>query len=171
MGVFKLKNIIELKEKIVELMNLYGCEVLCEEYIDGIEITAPVIGNGESSQCIGVTAVRYADGSDVQLYDSNLKYFGDIILTTDFACPDNTKRMIMNYSEILHKFLRLRDYSRTDFRLSKDNTPYFLEVNPLPALDRDDTFEVCGQALGLLYHETLDLIVTAAAQRYGIITK
>ena len=99
------------------------------------------------------------------MYSSDLKYFGDIILTTDFNCPKTIKRDMMDYSEALHKFLLLRDYSRVDFRLSKDNIPYFLEVNPLPALDREDTFEVCGQAMGLSYHETLDLIVKAAAQR------
>ena len=171
MGVFKVNNDSELRQRCQELFSKYGCEILCEEYIDGIEITAPVIGNGNSSRCIGVTAVQHSSGEDIEIYDSNLKYFGDIILTTDFNCPEKIKRTIMNYSEKLHKFLSLRDYSRSDFRLSKENIPYLLEVNPLPALDRDDTFEVCGNALNLHYHETLNMIVIAAAKRYGIINE
>lgn len=171
MGVYKVLNESQLQKTVQELYDKYKCEILCEEYIDGIEITVPVIGNGKDSNCIGVTAVQYSNGENIELYSSDLKYFGDIILTTEFNCSEDAKRDMINYSETLHRFLGLRDYSRIDFRLSKNNIPYFLEVNPLPALDREDTFEVCGQAMGLTYSETLNLIVQAATQRYVIDTK
>jgi len=168
MGVVKVHNDFELNDRASNLFTKYNCEILCEEYISGIEITAPVIGNGGTSNCIGVAAVQHSNGDNVDVYSSDLKHFGDMILTTNFNCPQNVKRDIISFSETLHKHLSLRDYSRTDFRLSKDNIPYFLEVNPLPALDRKDTFEVCGYAMGLTYHETLNLIVKAATKRNNI---
>ena len=165
MGVEKVNDVAELREKVALLLEKYHSEVLCEEYISGTEITVPIIGNGVDARVLGVAAAKYTDGRNIELFTSGLKYFGDIEYTTDFDCSKEALEKLEEYSLELFKFIGLNDYSRIDFRLSEDEIPYFLEINPLPALDKEDAFDICGISKGLKYHETINLIITEAIKR------
>ena len=63
----------------------------------------------------------------------------------------------------LVRALKLRDYARIDFRVSKaTNEPYLLEVNPNPSLDVDAGFAAaCAQA-GYDFGGMLEKIIDAA---------
>lgn len=168
MGVLRVSNSNELIEACEKLFAQYSCQLLCEEYIEGIEVTVPVIGNGEASKALCAVVAKHADGRDIDIYSSELKYFGDIDLRVMGDDQANLRTKLLNYSKHMHDFLGLRDYSRFDYRIARDGTPYLLEINPMPSLDREDTFEIYAQSVGLEYHEIINMIVREAAIRNGI---
>jgi hypothetical protein len=53
---------------------------LCEEFIDGEELTCPVIGNGIHTRALPVVRIAAPDGA----YDYNNKYFTDDV---KYHCP------------------------------------------------------------------------------------
>ena len=60
------------------------------------------------------------------------------------------------------------DYARMDFRVTEDGVPYFLEINPMPALCRNDSYEICGQKLGMTYADIIHEILKSALRRYKL---
>jgi D-alanine-D-alanine ligase len=64
--------------------------------------------------------------------------------------------------------LGCRDVSRIDFRV-RGGIPYFLEVNPLPGLNPDDSdLVIMAQLLGWSYERLVCAIVDAACARCRI---
>jgi D-alanine-D-alanine ligase len=63
--------------------------------------------------------------------------------------------------------------SRTDIRLSnKDNTPYVLEVNPLPGLDPDESnLTLIAKHSGMSYKELINGILQSALIRHAVCQK
>lgn len=170
MGVTLVKNKNELIKETDRLISQYHSEILAEEYIAGKEITVPIIGNGSNAQALGVVLILHKNGTDISLYDSNMKGIdNDITNSLKTGLLPNVEKSIREYSLLLHRNLDLRDYSRMDFRVSSNGQPYFLEINTMPSLGRDGSFELCGKSLGLEYHEVIGKIVEAASERYNLL--
>lgn len=168
MGLYLIHSMEEFLEKSEYLIRTYSFELLAEEYIKGTEITVPIIGNGENAKALGVITILNEDGSDINLYNNSLKQIDNVINTTTFGYGDILKEKILNYSVKIHNFFRLHDYSRMDFRISPDGKPYFLEINAMPSLCRDCSFEQCGKLMGLSYYQIVGQIIEAARARYNI---
>jgi len=64
-----------------------------------------------------------------------------------------------------HRALRLRDFSRVDFRLDKDGTPYCLEVNTLPGMTRTSLFPQSAAAVGIEFAKACEEIASMALRR------
>jgi len=58
-----------------------------------------------------------------------------------------------------------RDYCRVDLRLTKNNVPYVLEVNPNPDISQDAGFPRAAKTYGLSYEELLVTIINFALAR------
>jgi len=168
MGLYLIHSMEEFIEKTEFLINTYSFELLAEEYIKGAEITVPIIGNGVSAEALGVITILNEDGTNINLYDNCLKQIDNVINSTVFKYGDGLRKKIMDYSVKIHKFFRLCDYSRMDFRISANGEPYFLEINAMPSLCRDCSFEQCGKIMGLDYYQIIGKIIDAARARYGI---
>lgn len=166
MGVTLIHNMQEFLKESSRLIEDYHSEILAEEYIPGKEITVPIIGNRERAKALGVVLILHEDGTDVDLYDCNMKSIDNDItnsLTTGLA-PE-IEDAILTYSLAIHRFFDLRDYSRMDFRVTPDGRPFFLEINTMPSLGREGSFELCAKSMGLEYHEIIGEIVKAAINR------
>ncbi|TRZ50494.1 hypothetical protein D4Q80_00205 [bacterium] len=65
-----------------------------------------------------------------------------------------------------HRAIGCFGISRTDIRLSKDNIPYVLEINPLPGLDPNESnFPMMAYAAGMKYEDLIEAILTSASER------
>ncbi|MHB8231239.1 MAG: D-alanine--D-alanine ligase, partial [Vulcanimicrobiaceae bacterium] len=65
----------------------------------------------------------------------------------------------------LHRLVGLRDYSRTDFIVSKEGRPYVLEINSLPGLTPTSLFPDACAALGIGYEAIVDRLIGYALAR------
>jgi D-alanine--D-alanine ligase len=85
--------------------------------------------------------------------------------------PDLTseeRNSILSLANRVENVLHCPDMGRIDIRLSKDGTPYFLEVNVLPRLLPDGSLAIASKARGLAYEEMFDLIIRSCVKRYGL---
>jgi len=64
-----------------------------------------------------------------------------------------------------HRLIGLRDCSRTDFIVSRDNRPYILEINSLPGLTPTSLLPDAAAAIGISFEALIDRLVGYALER------
>jgi D-alanine-D-alanine ligase len=165
MGLFYAETVDDAFNYIKQDLEIYNQEILCEEYIDGMEITVPVIGNNEYAKALGCIEFYRSDGRPIFLFESDDKHYRDI-RCREAVIPNEIATRLKEYSVLLHRFIGCKDINRVDFRLTSDNHIYFLEMNPLPALDPDGSFVCAARLQGMDFPKILKQIVQYAKERY-----
>ncbi len=167
MGVFLVHSDEELEEAVQYNFENYREGVLAEEYIRGKELYAPIIGSGEESYVLGIGICRYEDGSDIDIFsleDKCFKTIRDEIPTLS----DEARERIVRDSLLLYRHMGCVDFGRCDFKLTEENEPVLIEINPRPGLTQGGPFENCARAVGKTYAQVLGEIIQSARKRYGI---
>lgn len=164
MGLYWVNSVEDAICKIEQNQIDYQQEVLCEEYIDGMEITVPIIGNDRKTSALGVIEFYRGSGQPIGIFRSDDKHYTDI-QCREADIPPGTAQQIKEYSEKMHRFLGCRDISRMDYRVTNDHKIFLLEVNPLPALDPEGSFVCAGRLQGMEFPELLTRIVNEAVSR------
>ncbi len=164
MGLYLVNSAEEAISKIEQDQADYHQEVLCEEYIDGMEITVPIVGNAEKASALGVIEFYRSNEQPIGIFKSEDKHYTDI-QCREAKIPAKVAQQIKEYSEKMHRFLGCKDISRIDYRVTSDNKIFLLEVNPLPALDPDGSFVCAAKLQGMEFSELLNKIVKEAMSR------
>jgi D-alanine-D-alanine ligase len=174
-NVVHTKNI--LHEKIRQVMNIYGQEVLVEEFIEGREITVGVLDNG-SAEILPILEIDFSNcrHSGEYFYSWRMKEYqgnAELGLMPLLHCPaqldEETEDLVKRTALKTHQLVGCFDFSRTDIRLSKDNVPYVLEINPLPGLNpKESNFPLMAYAAGMNYDDLIGAILTNASERIGL---
>ncbi len=169
-----VSNKEELYKKIKETLSRYKHEVLVEEFIAGKELTVGILENGKTT-ILPVLEVDFSScsKSGEYFYSWRMKEFqgnNELGLTPTFYCParldKETERMVKETALRTHHAIGCLDMSRTDIRLSKDNIPYVLEINPLPGLNpKESNFPMMAYASGMAYEDLIDAILMNAYKR------
>ena len=167
-------NKSDLFNRIKEIQSLYKQEILVEEFIEGRELTVGILDNGKTT-ILPILEIDFSNciKSGEYFYSWRMKEFqgsSDLGLTPTFHCPaklDNeTEKRIKEVALKTHNAIGCFDISRTDIRLSKDNVPYVLEINPLPGLDPNDSnFPMMAYASGMKYEDLIEGILKSALER------
>lgn len=166
-----------LKERMRELMNAYRQEMIVEEFIEGKELTVGILENGKPN----ILPILEIDFSTAQksgefFYSWRMKEFqgnAELGLTPTFHCPARldaaTEKLVKETALRTHRAIGCSDISRTDIRLSKDNIPYVLEINPLPGLNpKESNFPIMVYAAGLKYDEMIGAVLDSACERRSL---
>ena len=164
----------ELFKKINETIKLYKQEALVEEFIEGKELTVGILENGKTT-ILPILEIDFSSclNSGEFFYSWRMKEFqGDksLGLIPTFHCPARLNKEIEErVKEVAlktHRAVGCVDISRTDIRLSKDNIPYVLEINPLPGLDpKESNFPIMAYAAGMKYEDLIEAILISASER------
>ena len=167
-------NELQLHSKIKELRESYKQEILVEEFIDGKELTVGILENAKTV-ILPIMEIDFSScaHSGEFFYSWRMKeYQGDreLGMTPTFHCPARldreTEHKVKEVALRTHHALGCLDISRTDIRLSKDNVPYVLEINPLPGLDpKESNFPLMAYAAGMCYDELIENILRGASKR------
>jgi len=91
-------------------------------------------------------------------------------LIPTFHCParldKETEERVREVALRTHRAVGCSDISRTDIRLDKNNTPFVLEINPLPGLDpKESNFPIMAYAAGMKYEDLIEAILLGASER------
>ena len=171
-------NVVNSKEalfdKVGEIINIYKQEVIAEEFIDGKELTVGILENGKTT-ILPILEIDFSEckKSGEYFYSWRMKeYQGntDLGLIPTFHCParldKNTEASVKEVALRTHKAVGCFDISRTDIRLSSDNIPYVLEINPLPGLNPSESnFPIMAYAAGMKYEDLIEAILMSALER------
>ncbi len=163
-----------LFEEVEKIHRIYKQEALVEEFIDGKELTVGVLENGKTI-ILPILEIDFSGcvKSGEYFYSWRMKeYQGNVEmgLNPTFYCPArlevHMEKIIKEVALKCHHSLGCLDMSRTDIRLSKDNIPYVLEVNPLPGLDPEESnFPLMAKAAGISYPDVVNFIISSAISR------
>jgi len=174
-------NVVHTKEglynKIRESITVYGQEALVEEFIEGRELTVGILENGKVS-ILPILEIDFSGckNSGEYFYSWRMKEYqgnADMGLVPTFHCPakldPETEKKVKEVALRTHRAVGCLDISRTDIRLDKFNTPYVLEINPLPGLDpKDSNFPAMAYAAGMKYDDLIEAILLSASERKGL---
>jgi D-alanine-D-alanine ligase len=129
--------------------------VLAEQFIEGTELTASILGE------VALPLVRIQTEGD--LYDYEAKYLSD---KTQYFCPSGVsaeqERIIREQALQAHRLLGCEGWGRVDLILDKSGTPYFLEANTSPGMTTHSLVPMAAKAAGISFDELVLKILKLA---------
>lgn len=157
LGITIVKEADELIKAITEALK-YDQTVLVEEFIDGIELTAAVLGTKDPQALPLIEIV-----SETGFYDYTAKYSPGMshhIIPARIS-PETTKQ-VKELAVRTYKAMDCHQYSRVDFMISKEGKPYVLEVNTIPGMTETSLFPDAAKAAGISFAQLVSLLVDEA---------
>ena len=145
----------------VALATRYDPDLLCEEFIDGIELTCPVLGSGAGARALPVIRIAAPDGN----YDYEHKYFSD---DTGYHCPSGLpvaeEAEVQRLTLAAYGTLGCRGWGRADLmRRASDGRFFLLEMNTSPGMTGHSLVPMSARAAGISYEQLcLQLLADAA---------
>ncbi len=167
-----VRNKLELFKRIDHIIETYDQPAIVEEFIQGREINAAIIGNGSDMTVLPLSEIIFEmDPSRPMIVDFDAKWTegSTSYEGTRGVCPAELPRdveiLAKSAAREAYRALGLKDYGRVDIRI-RDNRPYVIEVNPNPGIGSDSGFfRSCKQA-GMSYGEMIMKIISKASSRY-----
>jgi len=144
------KSIIEAAERTPE--------ILAEEFVAGREFSCGVLGE----EALPIVEIVASD--EFYSYDAKYKPGGSRHLVPAPIDHDLTARL-QTLALSVHRLLGLRDYSRTDFIVSKEGRPTILEINALPGMTSTSLLPDEALQAGVSYEALVDRLVHYALAR------
>ena len=159
-GITKVAGYSDM-QAAVELAAKYDADVLCEEFIDGDEVTCPVLGEGEQAQALPVIRIVAPEGA----YDYQNKYFtDDVKYQCPSGLPEAEEREIQRIVVQAYRTLGCRGWGRADLMIrASDRKPFLLEMNTSPGMTTHSLVPMSAKAAGLSYEALCVQILGAAA--------
>lgn len=167
-----VRTVKELLEKIAYVHEEFDSAVLLEEYIEGREIYAAVLGNErpEALPLVELDLSKLPDGMPrIAGYEVKFDVTTEAYKKTKSApAKDLDEEIVTSIQQTAvtaFRALKLRDYGRIDMRLAEGGRVYVLEANPNPWLDPAAEFAMAARESGRSYTQMIGEIVEAAMRR------
>ncbi len=144
----------------VEAAAALDCDVLCEQFIAGDEVTCPVLGTGDAARALPVIRIVAPDGN----YDYEHKYFtDDTQYLVPCGLPEGEEAAIQAMVLRAYRVLGARGWGRIDVMIdARTRKPYLLELNTSPGMTGHSLVPMSARASGLSY-EALCVQLLASA--------
>ncbi len=162
-GVTKVKGYSQMQDAVA-LAAQHDDVVLCEEFIEGDELTCPVLGEGDSAHALPVIRIVAPEGA----YDYQNKYFTDVTqYLVPSGLPEAEEREIQRIVVEAYRALGCRGWGRADLMVrASDRKPFLLEMNTSPGMTSHSLVPMSAKAAGMSY-EQLCLHLAASAALDG----
>ena len=163
-----------LAERIAWVHEKFSQAAIAEEYIEGRELYATMIGNGDNVQVLPIVEMVFDPESSrpeeriaTQKSKWDLKYRERRGIRNVFArkLAKDAHERLMRACHVAYRAFWLRDYARIDVRLTKDNEIWFIEANANPYLSYGHDSAESAHKAGLRYDAFIQRIVDEAMSR------
>lgn len=166
-------SVKELLERIQYVQDEFDSAALIEEFIEGREIYAAVLGNDkpEALPLIELDLSKLPKGMPrIAGYEVKFDVTTEAYKVTKSApardLSEETVSLIHQTAITAFRALKLRDYGRLDLRLGENGRVYVIEANPNPWLDPEAEFAMAAAESGRSYTNMIGEIVELAMRRY-----
>jgi D-alanine-D-alanine ligase len=154
---------VHRKEELVSALEMayrYDHTALVEQFIEGTEITASVLGN-ENPVALPLIEIVSMTG----VYDYEAKYTAGM---SEHIIPPRISSELQDAIKALavrtFKTLGCRGLARVDFMIDHQGNPFILEVNTIPGMTATSLFPDAARAAGIEFPELIDRIVKLALE-------
>ncbi len=168
-------SVKELMERVSYIQTEFDSPALIEEYIEGREIYASILGNYENAHALPLVELdlsKLPKGMP-RIASQDVKFEKDTEaykLTKSAIAEDLDEETVTRLTEIAIKAyhaVKLRDYGRIDMRVSSKGEVYVIEANPNPWLSSGQEFAMAAKKSGLSYTQMISEIVDLAMARHA----
>lgn len=164
-----VNNFKQLNKHFKFLSNTYNKRIILEEYIEGREINVAIL-NGKALPPSEIDFSGLPESlPKIVTYEGKWIEGSEYYNFTKPVCPAKLNKSIKQKIEKValkaYNAMNCRDYARVDIRLSKENIPYVIEVNPNPDISPDSGFVRAANAAGISYEVLLKNITSFALER------
>ena len=127
----------------------YDPDLLCEAFIQGEEVTCPLLGEGDDAFALPVVRIAAPAGA----YDYQNKYFTDDV---KYHCPSGLplaeEQAIQAMSLAAYRALGCRGWGRADVMIrATDRQAFLLEMNTSPGMTGHSLVPMSAKAAGMSY--------------------
>ncbi len=138
----------------------YDSEVLLEAFLSGREFTVGILGD----EALGVGEIITRNG----IFDYESKYTPGLAQEV-FPAPieDSLAEELRALALRVHRILKLRDFSRVDFRLDAQGNIAVLEANTLPGMTAMSLLPQSAAVMGVEFADLCDRICRLALTNRG----
>jgi D-alanine-D-alanine ligase len=171
-----VNTVSELMDRIFSIHTEFHTPALVEEYIDGREIYVGLLGNPPtvltpiewdlSKLPEGMPRIAGTEAKWEEEKNPEFKLAKEFV-PEDIVADETVMTKIRDAALGAYRALQIRDYARIDMRLHADGTPYVIEVNPNPWLDKAAEFAMAARKSKpeLSYPDLIEKIVELAMNR------
>jgi D-alanine-D-alanine ligase len=167
-------SVKELMERVQYIQDEFDSPALIEEYIEGREIYAAILGSYETARVLPLVELdlsRLPKGTPkIASWDVKFEKDTEAHKLTKSAVAENldeeTTTRLSDTALAAYQAVKLRDYGRIDMRLTPKGEVYVIEANPNPWLSSKQEFAMAAKAAGLSYTQLIGEIVDMAMARY-----
>src|SRR5579864_3725046 len=167
-------SVKELMERVQDIQNEFDSPAIIEEYIEGREIYAAILGSYETAQALPLVELDFSKlpkgTPKIASYDVKFEKDAEAYKLTKSAIAEDldeeTTERLTQTALAAHRAVKLRDYGRIDMRLSPKGDVYVIEANPNPWLSSKQEFAMAAKASGRSYTQLVGEIVELAMARY-----
>ena len=157
-----------LRRQVEKVTALFGGQALVEEFLDGPEFNATVLGNSRPV-VLPISEIVYslpAPSPRILTFAAKWDVGSVYFEGTRPVCPADIdpglQRQIVDIALSVFGLLGCRGYARVDLRLDAEGQPNVLEVNPNPDLSPGAGVSRQAQAAGMTYGQLVERIVRLA---------
>jgi D-alanine-D-alanine ligase len=163
-----------LAERVAWVHDRFESPAIAEEYIEGRELYATMIGNGDKVEVLPIVEMifeqagsRPEDRIATQKTKWDMGYRKRRGIKNVFARPLSkiARQRLLDCCNFAYRAFWLRDYARIDVRLTKDNEIWFIEANANPFLSYGHDSAEAAHKAGLHYNAFIQRIVDEAMAR------
>ncbi len=159
-GVTKVSDAAQMDEAVA-LSRRFDSNLLCEEFIDGEEVTCPVFGQGADARALPVIRIAAPGGA----YDYQNKYFTDVV---QYHCPSGLpaeeEAEIQRLVVAAYRTLGCRGWGRADLMIRRsDRKPFLLEINTSPGMTSHSLVPMSARSVGISYEQLCLQLIAGAA--------
>ena len=170
-----VNSVKELMERLSYIQTEFDSPALIEEYIEGREIYAAILGNYEGAHALPLVELDLSKlpkgmpkiASQEVKFDKDAEAYK---LTKSAIAEDLDEETTAKLTETAlkaYRAVKLRDYGRIDMRLSTKGEVYVIEANPNPWLSGVQEFAMAAKKSGLTYAQMIGEIVDLALERHA----
>ena len=157
-GITKVLGLIDLERQMQDAVALavqFDADVLCEEFIEGIELTCPVLGQGASARALPVIRIDAPEGN----YDFQNKYYTDVVrygIPSGLSAADEAE--VQRLTLAAYRSLGCRGWGRADLMQrtdprNNDGKLFLLEMNTSPGMTSHSLVPMSARAAGISYEQ------------------
>ncbi|HUL91727.1 MAG TPA: D-alanine--D-alanine ligase [Burkholderiales bacterium] len=158
-GMTKVKNASELPEAYALAANYDGV-VIAETFVEGVELTAGILGN-KPLPLIKLETPR-------EFYDYEAKYQADDTrYLIPCGLPPDAERIVQDEALFAFEALGCSGWGRVDLMLDRSGKPYFLEVNTSPGMTDHSLVPMAARHAGLSFEDLCLRILESARLEKG----
>ena len=161
------QSMIEAKSVAQKRLDHFD-EVLIESYIDGYEVTVFIIGNVDNFLLCEVILFSLNGefynrksffNKDIKMHHKIKRHRPAEIISEKVTCD------LLVISKLLFVEFECRDVARIDYRITKDEKIYFLEINGLPVMSETSELGAIAGWYDCSYHQIASNYIEAFINR------